>query len=88
MHILVVEDSPMAAKMSKMALERIGCTVTIAQDSEKAVAAFKADPFDFVFMDIGLPDRNGFETTQLIREGEADNTVSYTHLTLPTILRV
>ncbi len=64
--VLVVEDNPINQKITKIMLEQVGCRVDIADCGEKAIQKMDED-YDMVFMDIGLPDIDGFETTTQIR---------------------
>jgi signal transduction histidine kinase/ActR/RegA family two-component response regulator len=66
MHVLVVEDNPINQKITKIMLEQVGCRVEIADCGKQAIEKM-SDEYDMVFMDIGLPDIDGFETTSRIR---------------------
>lgn len=69
--ILVVEDNPVNQKIAKILLEEQGCTVTLASSGAEALAIlFKGKLFSLIFMDIGLPDSNGFDIVKKIRESE------------------
>lgn len=68
MKILVVEDVPIAQRMVRMVLERLGCEVDIASDGKEAVASAESSNYDLIFMDIGLPNGvTGFDVTESIR---------------------
>jgi two-component system, sensor histidine kinase len=66
LNVLVVEDNPINQKITKIMLEQVGCRVDIADCGELAIEKMNPD-YDMVFMDIGLPDIDGFETTSKIR---------------------
>lgn len=66
LNVLVVEDNPINQKITKIMLEQVGCRVDIADCGERAIEKMNQD-YDMVFMDIGLPDIDGFETTSKIR---------------------
>lgn len=74
LHLLVVEDVEIAQKIASMVLENLGCTVDVAADGETALDMFQKNPYDFVFMDIGLPGMDGLETTRAIRQVEKEGT--------------
>jgi two-component system, OmpR family, aerobic respiration control sensor histidine kinase ArcB len=69
-HVLVVEDQPVAAHAAKSLLERLSCSVDIAEDGSRALKCFQENHYDFIFMDMGLPDMNGNEVTKQMRSQE------------------
>jgi two-component system, sensor histidine kinase and response regulator len=69
--VLLAEDSSINAEIATALLNDLGCTVVRAADGEEAVKAFKAERFDLVLMDCHMPQMDGFEATQRIREFEA-----------------
>ncbi len=68
-HILLVEDDALIQIVHKQMLEDLGCQVTIAECAHKAIELL-AEPFSLVFIDLGLPDINGFELIKIIRQNE------------------
>lgn len=64
---LVVEDHPIAALAVKTLLEQQNCQIDIAENGELAIGKVKEKQYDFVVMDIGLPDLSGYEVTKIIR---------------------
>jgi len=85
MRVLVVEDEKKVAGFIQRGLEGEGFSVEVANDGETGVAMAEAGTHDLILMDIMLPKLDGLGAIQQIRKKGA---VSYTHLTLPTILRV
>lgn len=78
-NILLVEDHPIAAMAAEKLLQSYGHAVTIATSGLEAIETFKEKGhFDFILMDIGLPDITGFETTQKILEIEQKEKLSHT----------
>jgi len=69
--ILVAEDNAVNARLIVAMLERDGHEVTIASDGEKAVAFSRTEHFDFILMDVNMPEMGGLEATRLIRAGAA-----------------
>lgn len=69
--ILVAEDNAVNACLIVAMLEREGHEVTIASDGEKAVAISRVEHFDFILMDVNMPEMNGLEATRQIRAGAA-----------------
>ena len=70
--ILLVEDRLMNQKMMTLLLEKKGHRVTVAQNGREALEMLKKKHFDLVFMDIHIPEMDGFETTACIRTAEKD----------------
>ena len=69
-HILVAEDTPVNRMVVQAMLVKQGHTVTLAEDGEQAVEAFRNDLFDLVLMDIQMPKMGGIEAAKTIREFE------------------
>lgn len=69
-HILVVEDSHIAAQVVTAMLSNMDCTVDLAEKGKEAVNLAEHTQYDLIFMDIGLPDIDGYEVTKRIRLNE------------------
>jgi len=69
-HILVAEDNAVNQKLIDMMLKKVGCTVTLAENGREAVDIFTdaPDDFDLVFMDIQMPEMDGFEALKILRQ--------------------
>ena len=68
--VLVVEDTDIIQIVTKTLLHEAGFDVDIAASGEEAVEMFEPGKYGLVYMDIGLPKMNGYETTKAIREKE------------------
>jgi CheY-like chemotaxis protein len=73
MKILIVEDTPLAARMAGVIIEDLAFTPVIASDAKQALDLVREQVFDFIFMDIGLPDQDGFQVAQWIRQSDTPN---------------
>jgi CheY-like chemotaxis protein/HPt (histidine-containing phosphotransfer) domain-containing protein len=80
MRILLAEDNEINQKMTRALLTRQGHVVDIANNGAQAVAAVKRTAYDLVFMDVQMPEMDGFEAAQTIRELEANSTQTGQHL--------
>ena len=59
--ILCVEDDAAILMPLRYALEREGWQVTWANTGRQAIDSIQQQSFDFIILDVGLPDLNGFE---------------------------
>ncbi len=69
--ILVVEDHSLAQKMVVMTLKAVGSNdVDVANNGTEAFNQFQEKHYDLIFMDLGLPDIDGYTVTKKIRDLE------------------
>ena len=70
--VLVIDDSPTARRMVRVALEPGGYEVLEASDGRMGVDMQRAKPCDIVITDLIMPEKEGFETIrELHREWPA-----------------
>lgn len=67
-NVLVAEDNRLNQKVIKFLLERQGAQCTFAKNGLEAVDLYKILDFDLIFMDIYMPDMDGYEATKFIKE--------------------
>jgi two-component system OmpR family response regulator len=72
---LVVEDDALLAEGLTTVLSRAGHTVVHATLGQDADALLAKGDFQFVVLDIGLPDIDGFEVLRRLRERRASTSV-------------
>jgi CheY-like chemotaxis protein len=69
--ILLVEDNEMNQQVATELLESVGAIVRIANHGGEAVSMLttgdEPPPFDLVFMDLQMPEMDGYTATKLIR---------------------
>lgn len=71
-HILVAEDNEVNQALATRQLRVLGYqNVTIAKDGEEALAVLASARVDLIFMDVHMPNLDGFQTTRYIRQSES-----------------
>jgi CheY-like chemotaxis protein len=69
-NVLVGEDYPLNSAVIKKMLELLGCKVVIAEDGRKVFSIYKKAKCDIIFLDVQMPEINGYEVTKIIRSYE------------------
>jgi len=72
MRVLVVEDDIHLGDGLQAALRQEGYAVDWVKDGEEAELALRAQPYDIVVLDLGLPIRSGVEVLDTIRARGSD----------------
>lgn len=71
--VLIVEDNPVNQKLAQRLLQLRGHVTRIAGDGREGLAAWRAEPFDLVLMDISMPVMSGLEAVTHLRAEEASS---------------
>lgn len=68
MEILVVEDNEMNQKLAHEMLKIMGLRADMADNGKIALKMMMVKKYDLVLMDVHMPEMDGYETTQSIRD--------------------
>jgi len=68
--ILIAEDNSINMKLLSVMLLKTGVMVITAINGDEAIVQFQSNRVDLIFMDVHMPERDGFEATREIRRIE------------------
>jgi two-component system sensor histidine kinase/response regulator len=73
--ILLAEDNPVNQKLAILILKKAGYQIEVADNGIEALKKYTADPkkYDLIFMDIQMPEMDGFMATAAIRKYESES---------------
>lgn len=66
--ILLAEDNPVNEAVALVMLKPLGCRVEVARNGREAVELASKKPFDLILMDCQMPEMDGYQATQCLRE--------------------
>jgi len=67
---LVVDDQPVNRILTKVLLQRLNIECKEAENGKEALELFKENKFDWIFMDVRMPELDGLEATRMMRQIE------------------
>ncbi len=70
LRILIAEDNAVNQKFLQRLLERMGHVTAVANNGVQAVDFFRTGNFDVIFMDVQMPEMDGYAATVAIRDLE------------------
>ena len=68
--ILLVEDGDVNQQVAVGLLDQFGHHAVVASDGQEAVDLYQEESFDLILMDVQMPNMDGHEATEIIRELE------------------
>lgn len=66
-HILLVEDHPLNQQLALRLIRDFGFTASLAANGRLAVEILKAEKFDVILMDLQMPEMDGYDTAEYVR---------------------
>ncbi|MDJ0870159.1 MAG: response regulator [Gammaproteobacteria bacterium] len=79
--VLIVDDSPVDRENLKSILSGTGCLVLTASDGAESVARAKAEKPDVIFMDVIMPEMDGFEACRRLRKDDTTKDIPIVFVT-------
>ena len=70
--ILIVEDEKPISNLIKMSLSKEGYSCTCAYDGVMAADLIEKNRYDLILLDIAMPEMNGIETFERMKEISVD----------------
>jgi len=77
-NVLLVEDNKANQMFMKVILNKMGLKFEIANNGIEAIDKFTKGKYDVILMDENMPNMNGIEATNKIREIEKENFLNHT----------
>ncbi|MDQ3035615.1 MAG: response regulator, partial [Myxococcota bacterium] len=71
--VLVVEDEPDSRALFEQSLASYGARVDTAASADEAIARLRAEHYDVLISDLGMPQRDGLSLVRELRGGSSEN---------------
>jgi len=71
--ILIADDNAVNLRVAFKMLTRLGYNADVATNGQEVLQALKTKAYDLIFLDIQMPEMDGFETARHIRKAWAGN---------------
>lgn len=78
--ILVADDNGINRKVIRIILQKLGYECAEVENGAEALNAYQSHDYDYIFMDLDMPEMDGLESTMAIREAEKDSEQQHTEI--------
>jgi CheY-like chemotaxis protein len=75
LRVLVAEDNMVNQRVATLQLQRLGHTVDLAINGNQVLQLLEHNAYDVILMDGQMPELDGYQTTQCIRQNPAYNSI-------------
>lgn len=75
-NVLLAEDNYVNQEFMTILLKKMGYVVKAVSTGQEAVDEYKNGKYDIILMDIEMPEMDGLEATQIIRQIENENNIA------------
>lgn len=82
--ILIVDDSPKNIQVVAGILQEEGFDMSFALDGQAALSLIESEFFDLILLDVIMPEMNGYEVSEILRERTPDSSIPVIFLTAKT----
>ncbi|MBO9585014.1 MAG: response regulator [Flavobacterium sp.] len=83
--ILLCEDNALNQKLAKSVINNFGFELDIAQNGEEGIELLSQNKYDLVLMDLQMPVKDGYQTTEYIRN-EMNSTIPIIAMTAHSLV--
>mgnify|MGYP000406078037 CR=1 FL=1 len=73
--VLIVEDEKAISRVMELKMKQAGFEVEVAENGAKAIERTQEVQFDCVLLDLILPEKDGFQVLEAIRQTRPDTKV-------------
>jgi two-component system capsular synthesis sensor histidine kinase RcsC len=67
LRVLVAEDNPVNRRLFEEQLKLLGCTVSLVEEGEQALANLERERFDILLTDLSMPGMDGYTLARRVR---------------------
>jgi len=75
--VLLCDDNAINQKVAARILQQLGYQPGLAANGREALDALDRQPYDFILMDVMMPEMDGLEATRVIRERQRSGAPNY-----------